>query len=142
MGEKRTGSCHCGRVRFTALLKDCWDQVRRCNCTYCTMRGAVTVSVKQSDFDLTEGSGSLGEHRFHSKSAVHHFCRDCGVHTQHQRRSDPSRFGVNAACIDGISPFDFPEIPVSDGLRHPSDINAPARNAGAILFRAAAPLKA
>ena len=33
---------------------------------------------------------------------------------------------INAACLAGISPFDFESVPVNDGVNHPSD----ARRAG------------
>ena len=38
-------ACHCGTVRFTVRLSDGLNTVRRCNCSYCRMRGAVTVSA-------------------------------------------------------------------------------------------------
>jgi hypothetical protein len=28
---------------------------------------------------------------------------------------------VNVACIEGVSPFDFPEVKVMDGSNHPAD---------------------
>jgi hypothetical protein len=28
---------------------------------------------------------------------------------------------VNVACLEGISPFDFAEVPVLDGVNHPAD---------------------
>ncbi|MDK6577159.1 GFA family protein, partial [Escherichia coli] len=39
----------------------------------------------------------------------------------HQRRSNPQQYGVNVACIDGVSPFDFPCVEVNDGVNHPKD---------------------
>lgn len=39
----------------------------------------------------------------------------------HQRRSNPNEYGVNVACFDNVSPFDFPEVTVMDGVNHPSD---------------------
>ncbi|MFL6730541.1 MAG: hypothetical protein ACJ8EZ_11530 [Sphingomicrobium sp.] len=29
--------------------------------------------------------------------------------------------GVNVACLEGLSPFDFTEVVVYDGQRHPAD---------------------
>ena len=48
-------------------------------------------------------------------------CAHCGIYTFHQRRSSPDEYGINAACIEGTSPFDFAEVPVSDGVHHPKD---------------------
>ncbi len=39
----------------------------------------------------------------------------------HRRRSNPSQYGVNVACLKGVSPFDFADVPVIDGDNHPAD---------------------
>ena len=44
MAEKLSAQCHCGAVAFTVELSDGFNTVRRCNCSYCRMRGAVAVS--------------------------------------------------------------------------------------------------
>ena len=67
------------------------------------------------------GEEYLATYRFNTSVAEHHFCTACGIYTHHKRRSDPNEFGVNAACIEGVSPFDFEELVVNDGNRHPSD---------------------
>ncbi|MBF3332811.1 GFA family protein, partial [Leptospira borgpetersenii serovar Ballum] len=36
------GQCHCGTVKFTVELTDGLNTARRCNCSYCRMRGAIT----------------------------------------------------------------------------------------------------
>jgi hypothetical protein len=41
---------------------------------------------------------------------------------------------VNVACLDGVSPFDFPEVPVVDGVNHPNDTGKPVRRAGTLRF--------
>lgn len=33
----------------------------------------------------------------------------------------PSPIIVNVACIEGMSPFDFPVVPVNEGRTHPKD---------------------
>jgi hypothetical protein len=40
---------------------------------------------------------------------------------------------VNAACLEGVRPFDFAEAPVSDGEHHVSDGNPP-RTVGVLRF--------
>ncbi|MES2854724.1 MAG: GFA family protein, partial [Bdellovibrionota bacterium] len=39
----------------------------------------------------------------------------------HQRRSNPNEYGFNVGCLEGVNPFEFGEIPVMDGVNHPSD---------------------
>lgn len=115
------GACHCGAVRFRVRLADGLHTARRCTCSYCRMRGAVAVTARVGDLDILEGADMLTLYEFNTKAAKHYFCSRCGIYTHHQRRSDPDQYGVNAACLDGVSPFDFAEVPVYDGVHHPTD---------------------
>ena len=85
------------------------------------MRGAVAVSANLNDITVTQGEAALTLYQFNTHEAKHYFCSKCGIYTSHQRRSAPDQYGVNVACIEGMSPFDFPEVPVSDGRNHPKD---------------------
>jgi hypothetical protein len=60
-------------------------------------------------------------YRFNTMTAKHHFCSICGIYTHHQRRSNPHQFGFNVACLPGVNPYELGEIPVYDGINHPSD---------------------
>ena len=47
----------------------------------------------------------------------------------------PKQYGINVACLEGVSPFDFAEVPVMDGVQHPSDDNAgKVRRAGTLRY--------
>jgi hypothetical protein len=116
-----TGGCHCGAVRFRVRLSDGLRAARRCNCSFCRMRGAVAVSAPLDGLTILRGSDALTLYRFNTGTAEHYFCRHCGIYTHHRRRSDPNQYGVNVACLDGISPFDFAEVAVTDGQNHESD---------------------
>jgi len=115
------GSCHCGAVQFRVELSDGLRSARRCNCSYCRMRGAVAVSAPLSGIVIEQGEDALTVYQFNTRTAKHFFCSKCGIYTFHQRRSNPSQYGVNVACLEGISPFDFAEVPVFDGVNHPAD---------------------
>ena len=115
------GACHCGSVRFIVTLSDGLRTARRCNCSYCRMRGAVAVSAELDGITIEQGRDILTEYQFNSGTAKHYFCSMCGIYTFHQRRSNSAQFGVNVACLDGISPFDFAEVPVLNGASHPAD---------------------
>ena len=130
----RTGRCHCGAVRFEATLGEGFQSIRRCTCSYCRMRGAVVVMAGSGGFRILQGADALTSYRFNTRSAQHFFCSRCGIYTHHQRRTDPGRYGVNAACLDGVSPFDFLEVPVMDGVNHPNDTGGPPRRAGILRF--------
>ena len=115
------GACHCGAVRFAVTLTEGFASARRCTCSICRMRGAVAVTSTPEAFRITQGEDKLATYRFNTGVAEHHFCSVCGIYTHHKRRSDPNQLGVNVACLAGVSPFDFREVKVHDGERHPAD---------------------
>jgi hypothetical protein len=119
--ETTNGKCHCGRVRFRVRLKDGLHSARRCDCSLCRMRGAVAVSADVTGLEVVEGADLLSVYQFNTMTARHYFCSNCGIYTHHQRRSNPGEYGVNVACLEGLSPFDFESVPVNDGVHHPSD---------------------
>lgn len=129
-----TGQCHCGAVRFQATLSDGLHGVRRCNCSYCRMRGAVVASAQTGGLTILQGEEMLTSYRFNTGTAQHFFCSRCGIYTHHQRRSNPQQYGVNVACLEGISPFDFTEVPVMDGVNHTRDTGKPERQAGTLRY--------
>lgn len=100
MQNEMTAQCHCGAVAYRVTLKDGFNTVRRCNCSFCRMRGAVVVFATK--VELTRGEAQLTEYRFNSKEVGHYFCSVCGIYTFHQSRSQPDQFGVNVACLEGF----------------------------------------
>jgi hypothetical protein len=128
------GACHCGAVQFRVVLQGGLASARRCTCSYCRMRGAVAVSAGRSDLEITSGADNLTRYQFNTRTAEHYFCKTCGIYTHHRRRSNPDQFGVNAACLDGVSPFDFRDVLVLDGQRHPSDSGGASRVVGHLRF--------
>ena len=115
------GRCHCGDVQFRVTLTEGFASARRCTCSICRMRGAIAVTSTPEAFQLIKGAPNLATYRFNTGVAEHHFCTTCGIYTHHKRRSNPNELGVNVACLEGVSPFDFREVAVNDGNRHPGD---------------------
>ena len=115
------GECHCGAVQFTVTLTEGFASARRCSCSMCRMRGAVAVTSTPDAFRITRGEDKLATYQFNTNTAEHHFCTVCGIYTHHKRRSNPHQLGVNVACLQDVSPFDFSEVIVFDGSRHPAD---------------------
>lgn len=130
------GACHCGAVRFHVKLADGLRSARRCTCSYCRMRGAIAVSANLDEITIVSGKEALTLYQFNTNTAKHYFCSVCGIYTHHQRRSNPNQYGVNVACLEGISPFDFPSVIVNDGVSHPSDGVIPGKSdrAGVLKF--------
>jgi hypothetical protein len=125
--DQMNGACHCGTVRFRVKLTDGLKTARRCNCSYCRMRGAVAVSADLDGISFIVGEDVLTCYQFNTMTARHYFCSKCGIYTHHQRRSNPNQFGVNVACLEGLSPFDFEEVKVHNGANHSSDRAAGTR---------------
>ena len=114
-------TCHCGGVEIEVDLPDGLRRLRRCNCSMCSRRGAVVASVDLDQLRVTQGADMLTLYQFNTMTAKHYFCSNCGIYTHHQRRANPLEFGINVACLDGINPYELGEIPVVDGINHPSD---------------------
>ena len=128
------GKCHCGAVQFEVELSDGFNTIRRCTCSYCRMRGAVAVSAALGILHIVQGEDKLTSYRFNTGQAQHFFCSQCGIYTHHQRRSNPHQYGVNVACLEGVSPFDFAQVPVMDGMQHPKDNAGELRRAGTLRY--------
>ena len=130
----RKGSCHCGAVQFEARLPEVLSG-SRCNCSICAIKGAVMVYLPLEDLKVTAGEDVLGCYRFNTKVAKHHFCTQCGIHCFHQARSDPDKYAINAACLEGVRPYeDFPEVAVYDGVHHSKDHDGVRRQSGRLKF--------
>ena len=133
MAELGAGRCHCGAVRFTARLP---AELKggRCTCSICAMKGAVMIGVPLAALTVTANEDALTCYSFNTGVAKHYFCSICGIHCFHQRRSFPDQYAVNAACLEGVSHYDFAEVPVIDGTRHPNDAGGEWRLTGTLHY--------
>lgn len=115
--------CHCGSVELEIDLPDGITDLRFCDCSMCRRKGAVMASVPLAGLRVVKGHDALKLYQFHTRTAEHYFCGQCGIYTHHRKRSDPSVYGFNLGCLDGVSPFDLQldELPVNDGVNHPCD---------------------
>ena len=114
-------ACHCKAVRFELYLPRDIESPRRCDCSMCRMRGAIAASVSLDGLKIIEGAEKLRLYQFNTMTAKHYFCSVCGIYTHHQRRFNPNEFGFNVACLEGVNPYDFKDVPIMDGINHPAD---------------------
>lgn len=114
-------SCHCGAVKFELTLPNGLEDPRRCSCSMCRKRGTIVASVPLSGLCITQGEDMLTLYQFNTMTAKHYFCSKCGIHTHHQRRSNPHQYGFNVACLEGVNPYELCEVPIFDGINHPAD---------------------
>ena len=101
------GSCHCGAVRFQ--IETDFPELTTCDCSICRRKNALMVKVHESAFTLLAGADALAAYQFHTHTAIHHFCRHCGIYPFHRKRLAPDHYGINVFCLDG---FDATGIPV------------------------------
>jgi hypothetical protein len=115
MGSIKRGKCHCGAVEFEVALERDLEDLRRCNCSLCRRKGAIMASVPIDRLRIVKGAEMLSVYQWNTRTAKHHFCKICDIYTHHQRRSNPSLFGFNIACIEGVDPFALGDVRVADG---------------------------
>ncbi len=118
---KHRASCHCGAVVLELDLPNGIENPRRCDCSMCRRKGAITAGVPLSGLKVLQGAEVLTLYQFNTNTARHYFCSRCGIYTHHQRRSNPTEYGFNVGCLEGVNPFDLPHVPTNDGVNHPSD---------------------
>lgn len=109
------GTCHCKAVEFEVDLINGHENIRRCNCSMCSRRGAIMAGVTVDRLRVTRGEDKLSLYQWNTKIARHYFCSICGIYTHHQRRSVPTEYGYNMACIEGIDLASIGEIGASNG---------------------------
>ena len=114
-------ACHCKAVQFEVSLPNGLDNPRRCDCSFCRMRGAIVASATLEGIKIIKGEDKLTLYQFNTMTAKHYFCSICGIYTHHQRRSNPNEFGFNVACLEGVNPYELGNVPIADGINHPAD---------------------
>lgn len=77
------------------------------------------ASVPLDRLRVVKGAGNLTLYQWNTYTAKHYFCRTCGIYTHHQRRSNPSQYGVNVACLEGVDVTGLGDVPVAGGASLP-----------------------
>lgn len=100
------GACHCGAVTFE-IVSD-FTELTTCNCSICRKKNALMVKVPEADMRILTGEDMLSTYTFHTHTAQHYFCKQCGIYPFHRKRVTPDFFGVNVHCLDGFDPVGIP----------------------------------
>ena len=96
---KFIGSCHCKAVTFE--VESPRDLVVfKCNCSICHIKQNHHFIVPQNCVSLLTGAEELTEYRFNTRTAVHYFCKVCGVQSFYRPRSNPDGFGINIYAVN------------------------------------------
>ena len=112
------GACHCGKVRFEIDAE--LDQVRACDCSVCSKRGALIHRVAEDAFRLHTPLNELTLYQWHTRTAEDYFCPQCGILAFRRPRALSAAeiatgaapfhgWAVNVRCLEGV---DVDALPV------------------------------
>jgi len=76
------------------------------------------VKVHKDDFELLQGKESLSEYQFHTNTAKHYFCSNCGIYPFHLKKSAPDSYGINVYCLEDVELEGIP-IRATNGVGMP-----------------------
>ena len=97
------GSCHCGTIRYEAVVDP--DRTAICHCTDCQkLTGSayrVSVPAEGGSFRLIQGEPSVYVKVGDSGSKrAQAFCPNCGSPLYTYDADNPTGFGLRVGCID------------------------------------------
>ena len=104
--QQLLGSCHCGAIRFQVQTD--FPELTTCDCSICHRKNALMVKVHVSAVQLLAGDEQLTSDQFHTHTAVHHFCKRCGLCPFHRKRVTPDFDGIHGFCLQGFDPTGIP----------------------------------
>jgi hypothetical protein len=101
---KVQGRCHCGRIRYEAIVDP--EKSAICHCTDCqTLTGSAyraAVQAPSETFVLLAGQPKLYVKTAESgNQRVHGFCPDCGAPVYSAATLDPPTYSLRIGCLDG-----------------------------------------
>ena len=101
-----------------------FENQRKYNCSIFNKRNAIVASVSINNVKVLKGETELSEYTFNTQTTKHYFCSICDIYTHHQRRSVPSEYWFNVACVEGVKIEDYKDVSNLDGRdNHPKDTN-------------------
>jgi hypothetical protein len=105
MSRSYEGACHCGAIRFTfftAIPPEGW-RVRACQCSFCRVHGARTISDAEGSvrFTIVDTNAPI-EYRFGLRTAAFLVCGCCGTYVAAVVTTPRGRFAtINANALTG-----------------------------------------
>ncbi len=108
----KTGSCHCGAVRFEVDGEPA-DAVE-CNCSHCSRKGFLLWFVPRAALRIVQGDDATTTYTFNRHAIDHRFCRVCGCQPFGLgRMPDGSETAaINVRCVDDVDLATLPRTAV------------------------------
>lgn len=103
MSQTYTGSCQCGKVRYTAELE--LGEVIACNCSRCGRLGALFAFTPASQFALESGQDAVTSFEFNKHVITHYFCSTCGIQSYSMGRHPKTGVemaAINVRCLEDV----------------------------------------
>lgn len=100
----RTGSCHCGAVRYEVDTD--LSSVIACNCSMCARSGTLLSFVPAERFRLLSGEENLRDYQFNRRVIHHLFCATCGIKpfARGKNRDGSDMVAINVRCLEDVDP--------------------------------------
>ena len=92
------GYCHCKKIAFNFFSK-IEVTVIKCDCSICSPTRFLHLIIPHKDFFLDRGKDYLKTYSFGTKSAIHYFCKFCGIKSFYQPRSHKHSYSINYYSI-------------------------------------------
>lgn len=120
-----SGSCHCSATKFEIDFTP--ESATRCNCTFCTKKGALWAHCEPGQFRLITPIRNVAQYSPTTPENKHYFCPVCGCATfsdipdysgfaegnweEAQANFDPTkrRISINLWVLDD---FDIEALPI------------------------------
>jgi hypothetical protein len=101
--DAMTGGCACGRVRFTAQVRD--DEAYLCHCRMC-QRATGSVSIAFKSMQQADVAWE-GEPDWYDSSPIARrpYCRECGTSLGFQFKEGSAKMDLTVASFDDPSRF-------------------------------------
>ena len=105
-----TGSCHCGKVRYT--VEGEIGDVLECNCSHCSRKGFLLWFVPRATLKI-EGKPALTSYFFNKHVIEHTFCPTCGTQPfgYGKGRDGAETAAINVRCLEDVDLASVKRVP-------------------------------
>jgi len=109
----KSGSCHCGAVRFT--VEGEIEQAMECNCSHCSRKGFLLWFVPRASLSIVSGADKLTTYTFNKHVIQHQFCMVCGCQPfgLGNMPDGTETAAINLRCLEDVAIESIPRVQVN-----------------------------
>lgn len=107
----KSGSCHCGAVRFS--VEGEIEQAIDCNCSHCSRKGFLLWFVPRQALTILSEAEQLSTYTFNRHVIKHQFCAVCGCQPFGLGRmpDGTETAAINIRCLEGVELESIARVP-------------------------------